>query len=133
MSQEDTARGIQYLKQALAMDPTHAAAWSTLARAHTHAGGYGWEPVLDAFRLAREAATRALEVAPNLAEAHAALSRIQHWHDWDWAAAERSARRALDLAPEDAEALRSCGWLTFHHGRIPEAEGLWRRSIEKDP
>jgi Tfp pilus assembly protein PilF len=133
MSGEDIVRGIRYLEQALALDGTHAAAWCALSRAHTNAGGYGWEPVFQAFQLAREAATRALELAPNLSEAHSAMAKIQLWHDWDWAGAERSARRALELAPEDAEARRIRGWLMCHLGRFAEAEALMLRAIQTDP
>jgi serine/threonine protein kinase/Tfp pilus assembly protein PilF len=133
MSGESVRWGIRYLEQALALDPSHAAAWSVLSRAHTSSGGYGWEPVMDAFRLAREAAIRALELAPGLAEAHVALSMIQRWHDWDWAGAERSVRRALELAPENAEAVRAGAWLALHVGRFAEAESLMLRAIEQDP
>jgi tetratricopeptide (TPR) repeat protein len=61
------------------------------------------------------------------------MAKIQLWHDWDWAGAERSARRALELAPEDAEAQRICGWLSGQVGRFADAEALLLRSIQSDP
>jgi Tfp pilus assembly protein PilF len=61
------------------------------------------------------------ELAPDLAEAHASLAIVQRYHDWDWSGAEQSCRRALELAPENAEALTSYGWLCYHLGRFPEA------------
>jgi tetratricopeptide (TPR) repeat protein len=117
----------------LALDPSHAAAWAELSRAHANSGGYGWEPVFEGYRNAREAVKRALQLAPDLAEAHVRLSAIQRSHDWDWKGAEESARRALELAPGSAEVLRSSGALAHLLGRFDEAEGLLRRAIEQDP
>jgi serine/threonine protein kinase/tetratricopeptide (TPR) repeat protein len=133
LNQEDTVKGMQYLKEALALDPTHAAAWAELSRGHANSGGYGWEPVLQGYRNAREAVMRALELEPDLVEGHARLSTIQRMHDWDWPGAQVSARRALELAPGSAETLRSSGTLAHHLGRHEEAEGLLRKSIEQDP
>ncbi len=133
MTQEDTVKGMRFLDEALAIDPSHAAAWAELSRAYTLCGGYGWLPVVEGYRKARDAAKRALELAPDLAEGHVRMSLIQRQHDWDWKGAEESARRALELAPGSAAALGSAGALAYHLGRFEEAEGLIRRSIEQDP
>jgi len=133
LTQEDTAKGMQYLKEAVAIDPSHAAAWAELSRAHAHSGGYGWEPVFEGYRNAREAANRALQLAPDLAEAHVMLSAISQLHDWNWKGAEESTRRALQLAPGSAVVLRSAGHLAHILGRYDDAEGHLRRAIEQDP
>ncbi len=133
LTHEDTVRGIKYLKEALALDPSHAAAWAELSRAHASSGGYGWEPVFEGYRNAREAAERAMLLAPDLAEAHVRLSAVQRMHDWDWKGAEESASRSLQLAPGNAEVLRSAGALAHLLGRFEEAESLLLRSIEQDP
>jgi serine/threonine protein kinase/Tfp pilus assembly protein PilF len=133
ITEEDTAMGARYLKEALALDPTHAAAWAELSRAHITAGGYGWEPVVEGYRNAREAVKRALELAPDLAEAHVRLCAIQRMHDWNWKGAEESARRALQLAPGSAVALSAAGSLAHQQGRYEEAEGLLQRAVEQDP
>jgi serine/threonine protein kinase/Tfp pilus assembly protein PilF len=133
VTQEDTAKGIRYLEQALALDPTHAAAWADLARAHANSGGYGWEPVFEAYRSAREAAERALALEPDLAQAHARLSIIQRQHDWDLKKADASGRRALELAPGNADVLRTAGGLAHILCRFEEAEALFQRALEQDP
>jgi Tfp pilus assembly protein PilF len=51
---------------------------------------------------ARAAVAKALELDPNLAEAHGALARIKLWYDWDWTGAEREFRRAIELNPNDS-------------------------------
>ena len=133
LTREDTEKGIQYLDEALALDPSHAAAWVELSRAYANCGAYGWKPVVEGYRRAREAALRALQLAPGLAEAHVRLSAIQRTHDWDWKGAEESIRKALQLAPGSAEVLRSAGGLAHMLGRFEEAVSLILRSIEQDP
>jgi serine/threonine protein kinase/Tfp pilus assembly protein PilF len=133
LTPEDTAHGMRYLREALALDPTHAAAWVELARAYSTSGGYGWMNVIEGHRNAREAVERALQIQPNLAVAHVMLSIIQRMHEWDWEGSERSVRRALELAPGDAIVLRSAGMLAESAGRFEEAERHIRKAIEQDP
>jgi adenylate cyclase len=133
ITKEDTERGIRYLEEALALDPSYALAWADLSRAHNNSGGYGWVSVHSGAAKAREAALRALELAPDLAEAHVRLAIVQRMYDWDWRAAEASTRRALELAPGSADVLRSLATLTHHLCRFEEAEQLIRRAIDQDP
>jgi TolB-like protein len=69
-NEEGIAKGIDYLEQALKLDPGNAAAWVYLSRAHAWGSAYGWQPVVDGYRKAREAVDRALALAPDLAEAY---------------------------------------------------------------
>ncbi len=69
LNKDDNEKGLRYLNEALALDPSHAAAWAELSRAYANCGGYGWMPVVEAYRMAREAALRALQLAPGMAEA----------------------------------------------------------------
>ena len=133
LTEEDNTRGKKYLNEALALDPTHAAAWAELARAHILAGGFGWEQVDAGYKNARTAVNRALELAPDLAEAYSWLSSIQRMYDWDWNGAEASARKALELAPGSAGALRSAGSLADMLGRHDEAEKLLTEALRQDP
>jgi eukaryotic-like serine/threonine-protein kinase len=133
ITEEDTAKGLRYLEQALALDPTLALAWVEVARAQINMGGYGWVPVSVGYEAARAAALRALELAPDLPEAHTRLSAIQRMYDYDSRAAEASTKRALELDPSNAEALRSAGGIAHYSGRDAEAERFFLRAIEQDP
>ncbi len=133
ITESDTIKGMRYLQEALAIDPSHASAWAELARAHSNCGGYGWAPLFEAYRSAREAVNRALQLAPDLAEAHVKLSVIYRLHDWNWKGAQESAARALQLAPGSAEVSRSAGGLAHTLVRYDEAEGHYRRALEQDP
>jgi tetratricopeptide (TPR) repeat protein len=88
---------------------------------------------VEGFRKAREAAERALQLEPNLAEGHAALGLIRMTNDWDWKGADASFRRALELAPGSAPILRLTAVLAGDLGRLDEAVELLRRAVALDP
>ncbi len=69
-TREDTAKGIEYLKQALELDPEFALAWAELAGAYVVRANFSWGPVEEDYARAREAVERALALEPDLAEAH---------------------------------------------------------------
>jgi Tfp pilus assembly protein PilF len=129
----DTARAIEYLKQAVELEPRFALAWAELSRAYGREATVGWATSADGFARAREAVERALALEPNLAEAHSALMWIQMSHESDWHAAEASMRRALELAPGNAVVLRWAGTLSQALGRLEEAIAHHRRAMELDP
>jgi len=132
-TREDVAKGIRYLRQALELDPGHALAWEGLSRAYAIEANAIWVPPAEGFARAREAAEHALALEPDLADGHAARGRIQMLHDWDWKSAEASFRRALELAPGNATALRGAATLAVILGRLEEAIHLYRLAVEHDP
>lgn len=132
-TREDTARAIEYYRQALEIDPQYALAWTGIARAHSDQATSSWLPIAEGFRMAREAAQRALEVDPNLAEAHAAIGDIRMFHDWDWKGAQQALKRALELAPGDARIFRSAGLLARFVGRLDESLAHGRHAVSLDP
>lgn len=115
------------------MDPEHALGWACLAWAETLAAVTGHKELEEGIPKAREAAARALALAPDLAEGHLALGVIQHWYDFDFKGAEASYRRALEIAPDNAEVVRAAGLLAFCLGRFDQAIELCRRAVEQDP
>jgi tetratricopeptide (TPR) repeat protein len=133
LTREDTARGIGYLQEALALDPGHALAWTELSRARENEAELGWVSSTEGYGAARDAVERALALEPNLAEAHAALGSLQINHDRDWKGAQISYRRALELSPGNALVLREAGIMARDFGRLEEAIGLLRRAVEQDP
>ncbi len=132
-SRENTAKAIEYLKQALGRDPAFALAWADLGMAYAREADFGWVPVVDGYARAREAVARTLELEPDLAEGHALLAWMQMSCHWDWRGAEASLARALELAPGNATVLRRAGVLARTLGRVEEAIGFFRRALEQDP
>jgi eukaryotic-like serine/threonine-protein kinase len=132
-TQDDTAKGIGYLQEALASDAGHALAWVCLAFAHSMQAAYGWTTVMEGHLKARDAVERALQLAPDLAEAHVVQCQIRRWHEWDWTGAQASSRRALELAPGSPEALAEAGNLAGNLRRFDEAVDLLQRAVLQDP
>ena len=73
MTQVDLARSVDYFRQAIALDPDFALGWTGLSQAYSTQAGYGWAPVAEGYERARDAAKRALALAPDLAEGHVRL------------------------------------------------------------
>jgi len=133
--QANLEKSVAYYEQATELDPNYAPAWAGLARARDTQAGSGWGhvPMAEGYREARVAAERALELDPNLADGHAALGSIQMWVDWDWARADASFQRALELEPRNTHALSNAAWLARSLGRFDEALALNRWAVELDP
>ncbi len=133
-TQSDLEKATSYFEQAIKLDPGYARAWSGLAWARMSQAdseyGVSFE---EGYRLAREAAEKALQLDPSLAEAHAAIGRIKRTHDWDWAGADASFQRAIALEPQNAVALMSASSLAASLGRFDDAVALGRRAVELDP
>ena len=132
-TREGTAKAIEHLNQALALDPEFAAAWRQLGRAYASQAAQGWGSAAEGYERARKAMERALSLEPDLAEAHVALGWIRMAHDWDFRGAEASYARALGSEPRNATVLRGAGVLALTLGRNEEAIRLYRRAIEQDP
>jgi tetratricopeptide (TPR) repeat protein len=89
--------------------------------------------VAEGYERARDAAKRALAIAPDLAEGHVCLGHVLESHDWDWKGANDEYQRAFALAPGNADVLRAVAGMT----RIfvgPEAGvELLRQAVALDP
>src|SRR5439155_583395 len=92
-------QALECFDQAIALDPNYALAHAGLAEACTVLAQYGLVPPGMLRAKARAAECRALELAPNLAEAHAAAGTVSFVIDWDWATAARELRQAIALHP----------------------------------
>ena len=86
---------IGFFENALKIDDGCALAHAGLADVNVMFGIWGLRPPDVAFGAGRRAAERALELDPNLAEAHTAMAEVLKGYEWDWCQAERRYQRAL--------------------------------------
>jgi serine/threonine protein kinase len=132
-SQEDLKKASQYYEQALKIDARYAPARVGLAVVSYRQAGWGYVQVDEGYRKAREEVEKALELDPKLAEAHAALGWIKSHYDWDWAGADASYKRAMELEPGNANVVRQAAGLAATLGRFEEAIALDHRAADLDP
>jgi TolB-like protein/DNA-binding winged helix-turn-helix (wHTH) protein len=130
---KDTEMAGKYYEQATQLDPSYALAWVGLSRVRKWQGMRGLIPSEEGYRLAREEVERALALNPSLAEAHTQMGRIKQQLDFDWAGADASARRAVDLEPGNPEAVRFAASVASFLGRTGEALRLSRQAVDLDP
>ncbi len=100
-TEDGTKLAREYFEQAIAKDSHYAEAYSGLAESYAF-GEIGLPPE-EAFPKARDAATSALDLDETVGEAHAALAQVAFLWDWDWSAAEKQFKRAIELTPGDPE------------------------------
>lgn len=127
---EQRRRARDSFAEAIRLDPNYAPAYAGLA-------DYYWavtelDPQL-AMPKAREYAARAVELDPALAHAHKTMASVAFYADWDWPAAEREFRRAIEINPSYEEAHRMYSVFLAAMGRHPEASSEARRARELDP
>jgi TolB-like protein len=127
-------RAVQYFEQAIALDPNYALAHAGLSDAWTLLSSryYGNLPVDVAVGKALPAAMRALELAPELAEAHAALGLVLE-NRGDLEAAGQSLRRALQFNPGYSMALVWYGLVLVKQGHFRAAAQRNREALQLDP
>ncbi len=105
-----------------------------LAEAHNLLGSWhGDRPPREAYRLARSAAEKALEIDATLAEAHAELGFALFMYAWDWEGAEREFRRGIQLNPNSAQTRNKFAVFLNATGRFDEAEAEISRTLELNP
>jgi TolB-like protein/Flp pilus assembly protein TadD len=88
---------LECFQKAIAEDAGYALAHAGIADVHALRGLYSVQKPHKAFRQALDAATRALDLAPDLSEAHTSLALVKLGNDWDWRGAEREFRLAIEL------------------------------------
>ena len=133
---DDTRRAISYYKEAIRIDPRYALAHAQLSRAASQIPNYGVVSVQEreeAIETARASARSALELDPNLTEAHTAQGAVLRDLDVNLVAAEAEYRRAFELAPQNASAVNGLALLLSSLGRLDEAVALTQRAIAIDP
>jgi serine/threonine-protein kinase len=129
----DMERSIELFRAALEKAPDYAAAWSGLADAWSILGAFRVHAPAEMFEKARAAAEKALELDPELAEAHASLAFALQHHEWDFATSERSFRRAIELNPGYVNARHWFADLLVVQERFDEGLEQALRAKELDP
>ena len=128
----DIALAREHYRGAIEADPGFARAWAGLAGTYWLDTAEGRTPPAEGLPLLRDAAERALELDPGLAEAHLRLA-IYHGQAGDPRRHAEHLRRAVDLGPNDPLVLATLASLELHQGRFDAAIAMQRRAVAADP
>jgi serine/threonine protein kinase/Tfp pilus assembly protein PilF len=132
LTEQGVNKGIGYFQQAIRVDPNYALAYEGLSYAYYTSNDFFSTPQ-ESMPKAREAAEKALELDETLAQAHVDMAIIRYWYDYDWNAAEREFKRAIELKPDHADAHAYYGWELVSFGRVEEGIAESKRAVELDP
>jgi serine/threonine-protein kinase len=122
---------IRYYEQALKLDPNYALACCGLADTYAYMGGVVM-PSKEAVAKEKEFAQRALQLEPQLAEAHLSLACALAGA-FDWRSAQVEFDRAIELNPNLAWAYEIYAWFLGGLGLLDEAIAKDKKAIELDP
>jgi serine/threonine protein kinase/tetratricopeptide (TPR) repeat protein len=130
---EGLRQAISNFERAIAKDETYAAAYAGLADCNALLNWYVEPPPADAFARAKGAATKAVALDDQLAEAHVSLAFVTFYYDHDLARAEREFRRAISLNPNYPTAHHWFALALAASGRHDEALAEVTRARDLDP
>ena len=124
---------IRYYEAALHRDPRYALAYAGLAASYDVISLYGPLPPEEASARAKENAYRALQLDPDLPQAHIALAAQAIFHDRDWAAADTELNRVQELDPNSVDGQTLRGYWLQANSSAADALPHLRRARELDP
>jgi tetratricopeptide (TPR) repeat protein len=133
IDQEGIENAAGFFQQALELDPTFIRAAEWLADAHESLAESGYVAPREGFERARQSVERGLALDPKSGELYSLRALIHAIYDWNWVAAEADARRAIALAPRDAQVLSNASEVYRGLGQLDEAARLASASLTIDP
>jgi serine/threonine protein kinase len=128
---DNLKKAIEHFEQAVIFDPNYALAYSYLGFAYAWVVGRDADPEQVRVK-SKAAALKAVQLAPNLPDAHFALGRVRFIH-WEWAETEREWKRAIELNRNFARAHSEYATFLSMMGRDEESLAEANRAIELDP
>jgi TolB-like protein/Tfp pilus assembly protein PilF len=99
-------KSVEYFEKAIEVDPNYALAYAGLADTYYNQAWWGLVPREEGYAKAKETVLRALDINPNLAEAHTVLGAVLFWDEWKWEEARKELQLAVELNPN---------FVTAHH------------------
>jgi TolB-like protein/Flp pilus assembly protein TadD len=132
---ESLARAISLFQHSIEVDPTYAPPYAGLADCYELLGSAPYTALRprEAFPKAKEAARKALQLDDRLAEAHVSLGYSALVYEWNFAAAQKEFKRALELRPDSATAHQFYAYYLTVSGKLDEAIAERKKAVELEP
>ncbi|MGA7461813.1 MAG: protein kinase [Candidatus Korobacteraceae bacterium] len=132
-TEEGFYKAIEQFQQAVENDPSYALAYAGLADCYVLLGWNSYLPPKEAFPKGKAAAKAALQLDPDLAEAHTPLAALLWLGDWEWDKALTEFKRSLKLNPTYPTANHWYAEYAMTMGRHEEAMVRIKQSQNLDP
>jgi TolB-like protein/Flp pilus assembly protein TadD len=132
-TKEDFKTAVDYLQQAIEIDPNFAEAHAWLSPAYWVPSVWGYSRPEESFLKARLAANKAVALDDTLPMAHVSVGWIALAYDWQWQKAKESFERARELNPNDPYAYGGLTWHLVVAGRLDEAIEMMQTAVKLDP
>jgi TolB-like protein/lipoprotein NlpI len=132
-NRESFEKALGFFRQALELDPDFSKAHAGIAFAFAGMGAVNLAPQTEVFPKAKAAARQALALDPESPLAHAISATVQYYYDLDWAAAEKSFLRVIELDPSESIARGQYAWLLLSLRRFDQALAEIKHALILDP
>jgi TolB-like protein/DNA-binding winged helix-turn-helix (wHTH) protein len=121
------------LKQAVKIDPDFGLAWALLAAQSVALVDTGNLAPIVGYDQAQHLAEHAIEISPEIGQAHAGLAYVYRTRDWNWGASKKELQLAFQADPTDSLILMMDGLLSKTLGDHARAERQLRAAVDRDP
>ena len=133
-TREELFKSIEILEEAVELDPKFALGYVGIAESWAVIPSFPYGSPAECMPKAKAAVQRALEIDPELPEAHTVSAMIAATYDWDWPRAEAGFKRALELDPNLSVTHYRYAWTFLSPiGRHDEATAEMKIAMEKEP
>ncbi|HSK72526.1 MAG TPA: tetratricopeptide repeat protein, partial [Pyrinomonadaceae bacterium] len=126
-------KAAELFRKATEKDPEFALAFSGLSNSYFLLSVWGGVPAKEIFPQAKAASLKAIELAPEVAEGHLSLAMVHWLYEYDWQAADREFKTAIELNPDYARAPHWYGLFLAEMGRFDEAIESEKRALAMEP
>lgn len=132
-TRESLGRAIELFEAAIRADTTYALAYTGMADVYSTLRARGFRSAAETIEKERAATEKAIELEPDLSEAHTSLAQLLFNYEWDWKAAGREFQRAVELDPRNSNARHWYSHYLTAMGRTGESLEQSQRAIEISP
>jgi serine/threonine protein kinase/tetratricopeptide (TPR) repeat protein len=130
---EDSQLAVEMLQRAVRLDPSYAAAYAELVRAHSVMYHMGYDRTEERITMAKEALDRALRLKPDSAEAHIASGWFYYYAKKDYDLALKEFARAKEQVPNNPDPVTGIAAISRRKGNFEEAVKGWTHALTLSP
>ncbi|MGH9857931.1 MAG: tetratricopeptide repeat protein, partial [Acidobacteriota bacterium] len=124
---------VKHYQKAVELDPSFAAAFASLARAHLHLFHEGYDPSPERLNLAKTAMEKAVQLKPDLPKAYVALGFYYYYGFRDYERALDAFAKAVKASPNEVEALSAIAFVERRQGKFEDSLKHLKTIVELDP